>query len=90
LTGICSVNVDRNHIPDTFNILLGSPNNVMVLAKPAWWTLRTTLVVLALLAGLTLVIGVWVVVLRRRVVMLGGRCMLLTRLGFCVHDMSLD
>jgi len=30
------------------------------------------------------------VVLRRRVVMLGGRCMLLTRLGFCVHDMSLD
>ena len=67
VTGVCSVNVDRNHIPDTFNILLDSPDNVVVLARPSWWTLRNTVVVLASLAGLTLAIGVWVVVLRRRV-----------------------
>jgi PAS domain S-box-containing protein len=67
LTGICSVHVDRNRLPDTFNILLDSPDSVVVLARPSWWTLRNTGVVLASLAGLTLAIGVWVVVLRRRV-----------------------
>jgi len=67
LTGVCSVNVDRNRAPDAFNILLDSPESVVVLARPSWWTLRNTAVVLALLAGLTLAVGVWVVVLRRRV-----------------------
>jgi len=67
LTGICSVNVDRNRAPDAFNILLDSPDSVVVLARPSWWTLRNTAVVLALLAGFTLAVGVWVVVLRRRV-----------------------
>ena len=67
LTGICSVNVDRNHIPDTFNILHDSPDSIIVLARPSWWTLRNTGVALVLLAGLILAIGIWVVVLRRRV-----------------------
>ncbi len=67
LTGVCSVHVDRNRTPDTFNILVDSPNSVVVLARPSWWTLRNMGVVLASLAGLILAIGVWVVVLRRRV-----------------------
>ena len=67
LTGVCSVNVDRNRTPDAFNILLDSPDSVVVLVRPSWWTLRNTAVVVALLAGLTLAVGVWVVVLRRRV-----------------------
>jgi len=67
LTGVCSVNVDRNRVPDTFNILLDSPDSVVVLARPSWWTLRNTLVVLGLVAGLALAVAVWVVVLRRRV-----------------------
>ena len=67
LTGVCTVHVNRNRTPDTFNILPDSPGSVVVLARPAWWTLRNTLVLLASLAGLTLAIGVWVVVLRRRV-----------------------
>ena len=67
LTGICSVHVDRNRNPDAFSILLDSPDRVVVLARPSWWTLRNTAVILALVGGLTLVIGVWVVVLRRRV-----------------------
>jgi PAS domain S-box-containing protein len=54
LTGVCTVIVD-------------SPESIIVLARPSWWTLRNTLVLLASLAGLTLAIGVWVVVLRRRV-----------------------
>jgi PAS domain S-box-containing protein len=67
LTGICSANVDRNRNPDSFNILLDSPDSVIVLARPSWWTFRNMGVVLASLAGLILAIGVWVVVLRRRV-----------------------
>ena len=67
LTGICSVNVDRNRTPDTFNILLDSPHSIVVLAKPSWWTLRNAGVVLGLLVGVALAVGVWVVVLRRRV-----------------------
>jgi PAS domain S-box-containing protein len=67
LTGICSVNVDRNRIPDTFNIFLDSLDSVEVLARPTWWTFRHTGVVLALLLGIALAVGVWVVVLHRRV-----------------------
>ena len=67
LTGVCSVNVDRNRTPDTFNILFDSPDSVVVLARPSWWTLRNTLVLLASSAALILAIGVWVIVLRRRV-----------------------
>jgi signal transduction histidine kinase/CheY-like chemotaxis protein len=67
LTGICSVNVDRNRIPDTFNILLDSPQSVVVLARPSWWTLRKAGVFVALLFGVAFAVGVWVLVLRRRV-----------------------
>jgi signal transduction histidine kinase/CheY-like chemotaxis protein len=67
LTGVCSVNVDRNRTPDAFNILLDSPESIVVLARPSWWTLRKAAVVLALLVGVALAVGIWVVVLRRRV-----------------------
>ncbi len=67
VTGICSVNVDRNRKPDTFNILLDSPESLVVLARPSWWTLRKAGVVSALLVGIAFTVGVWVVVLRRRV-----------------------
>jgi PAS domain S-box-containing protein len=67
LTGICSVHVDRNRMPDAFNILFDSPDSVVVLVKPSWWTLQRIGVVLALLVGVALAVGVWVVVLRRRV-----------------------
>ena len=67
LTGVCSVHVDRNRTPDTFSLYLDSPDSVLVLARPSWWTLRNTIPVLALLVGVALAVGVWVVVLRRRV-----------------------
>jgi PAS domain S-box-containing protein len=67
ITGICSVSVDRNRTPDTFNILLDSPESVVVLARPSWWTLRKAGAVLALLVGIAFTVGLWVVVLRRRV-----------------------
>lgn len=67
LTGVCSVNVDRNRAPDGFNILLRSPDDVEVLARPSWWTLRRTLLLAGLFGGLALAVLAWVAVLRRRV-----------------------
>ena len=67
LTGICSVNVDRNRTPDTFNILLDSPDSIVVLARPSWWTLTRISSVLFVFAVIILVGTLWVRVLRRRV-----------------------
>ena len=67
LTGVCSVNVDRNRAPDGFNILLRSRDDIEVLARPSWWNLRRTLLLAGLCGGLTLAGLAWVVVLRRRI-----------------------
>jgi len=67
LTGVCTVSVDRDRAPDAIDILLDSPDSITVLARPSWWTLRNTVLVLALVAVVALAVGVWVVVLRRRV-----------------------
>jgi len=66
LTGVCSVTVDRNRTPEGFNILLRSPDDVEVLARPSWWNLRRTLLLAGLCGGLTLAVLAWVLVLRRR------------------------
>lgn len=67
LTGVCSVNVDRNRVPDAFSILLRSPSDLEVLARPSWWSLRNALAVTAFLAGVILAGVIWLVALRRRV-----------------------
>jgi len=67
LTGVCSVDVDRDRVPDGFNILLRSPDDVQVLARPSSWTLRRALLLAAVCGGLALAVLAWVVVLRRRV-----------------------
>jgi len=59
--------VDRDRTPDAIDILLDSPDSITVLARPSWWTLRNTGLVLALVALVALAVGGWVVVLRRRV-----------------------
>jgi PAS domain S-box-containing protein len=67
LTGICSVNVDRNRTPDTFNILLDSPDSIVVLARPSWWTLARISSLLIVFAVVILLGTLWVRILRRRV-----------------------
>ena len=75
VTGICSVQLDAQRsaigegmaVPKSFRILMRSPQDVVVLKKPSWWTPAHTIVLLALvLAGMLLVLA-WVVVLRKRV-----------------------
>ncbi len=52
---------------NSFELLLNTPDDVEVIARPAWWTLRRLLVVTTgLLAGLTLAFA-WIGLLRRQV-----------------------
>ncbi|MBL9135906.1 MAG: response regulator [Verrucomicrobiales bacterium] len=52
---------------DAFELLLNSPDDVVLVSRPSWWTLRRTLTLVAcLLAGLILA-ATWIGALRRRV-----------------------
>ncbi|PYV81264.1 MAG: hypothetical protein DMG93_16065 [Acidobacteria bacterium] len=67
VTGICSVRSGGLwRVPQSFRMLLRSPQDVFVLATPSWWNLRHTLWVLAITVGVLLVVMAWVVVLGRR------------------------
>jgi PAS domain S-box-containing protein len=67
LTGICSVEADYTRRPQSFSILLRSPEDIVVLRSPSWWTLKRTLWAVGVMAGLILAALAWVVLLRRRV-----------------------
>jgi PAS domain S-box-containing protein len=67
LTGVCVVNADQNGRPISFEILLRSPRDVMVLESPDWWTARRALTVLGLLLVVVLFVLGWVYLLRRQV-----------------------
>ena len=75
LTGVCSVQVDKYlsaqregaALPKSFRVLLRSPQDVVVLQKPSWWTASRILALLAICV-LTILLGtLWVAALKRRV-----------------------
>jgi diguanylate cyclase (GGDEF)-like protein len=74
-TGIYSGKVDEWHTfrkegvlqLESFQILMRTPRDVLVLESPSWWNSQHTLTVLGLMAVLTLVVLIWVIVLRLRV-----------------------
>jgi diguanylate cyclase (GGDEF)-like protein len=74
LTGVCSTQVDPNNLyqllmddPLTFKILLRTPADILVIHAAPFWTLMTTLILLALFAVVILAILMWVRALRKRV-----------------------
>jgi diguanylate cyclase (GGDEF)-like protein len=67
LTGICTIQVGSTLNPISFTILLRSPQDIVVLKQGPWWTPNRTLTVVSVLAGLTVLVLVWVVLLRNRV-----------------------
>jgi len=70
VTGVSEavINGDANPIDaTTFDLLLRSPSDVVVLRSPSWWTVERTMGVLAVLALLGTAAVVWAAVLRRRV-----------------------
>jgi PAS domain S-box-containing protein len=67
LTGICTMRVDENRTPVGFGLLLRAPEDVVIIHKPPWWTIKRALSLLGL-TGLVILLGLlWVVMLRRRV-----------------------
>jgi len=67
LTGVCSVRVNENRAVKGFTILLRSYDDVRVLQRPPWWTIKHAVAVLGFsVVGILAVLG-WVVALRRRV-----------------------
>jgi diguanylate cyclase (GGDEF)-like protein len=67
ITGICTVHADRERTPTSFSILLRSPQDIVVVKQAPWWTSTRILLLLAALAGVTVLAFLWVVMLRHRV-----------------------
>jgi PAS domain S-box-containing protein len=75
VVGICSmkggpdrlgISWDGFSVPGSFSVLLRSPQDVVVIRSPSWWTPTHAISTLGLAAVLTLVALAWVFVLRRR------------------------
>jgi diguanylate cyclase (GGDEF)-like protein len=67
VTGICAVNVGFDRNPTSFNILLRSPQDIVVLRRGSWWTAGHLLVLSAALFSAIVLAAVWVSMLRIRV-----------------------
>jgi signal transduction histidine kinase len=67
ITGICLVsNGGLWSVPQSFRILLRSPQDVTVLQAPPWWNLRRALWLLGIMGGVLLLVLAGMVVLGRR------------------------
>jgi signal transduction histidine kinase len=72
VTGVCRLepgewSAGENWRGKSFSILLRSPEDVVVLESPPWWTLKKVLWIACALAFVTLVAFSWVMVLHRQV-----------------------
>ncbi len=52
---------------DSFELLLNSPEDIRILARPPWWTLERLLVLVGILAGVLTFATIWINLLRRQV-----------------------
>jgi len=72
VTGVCRIEPGQWQAGDnwrakSFSIQLRSPDDVVLLQAPPWWTLKRLLWIAGALSLVTLLAFAWVVVLRRRV-----------------------
>jgi signal transduction histidine kinase/DNA-binding response OmpR family regulator len=67
LTGICTIEVDENRMPNMFQVRLRSPADVVVRELPSWWNLQRTLSLVGVLLLAILLALSWAAMLRRRV-----------------------
>lgn len=67
ITGIGVVKGDAARVPQSFEILLRSPDDVTLLAQAPWWTPRRALLAMAGLVAVAAGAFLWVATLRRRV-----------------------
>jgi signal transduction histidine kinase/CheY-like chemotaxis protein len=74
VTGVCSVQLDVREVitwegyirPKSFQILLRSPGDVVVVHGPSWWTAKHALLALSLAFAATLTALWWVAALKNR------------------------
>jgi len=52
---------------DSFELLLNSPSNIRVLARPSWWTARHALTVIGAMVFIILAAAVWITLLHQQV-----------------------
>ena len=67
ITGVCSVKVDQHRIPRSFELLVNSPEDILVLDRMPWLTTQSVLAVLGAVLLLAALVLVWVATLRRQV-----------------------
>ncbi|HVW84885.1 MAG TPA: GGDEF domain-containing protein, partial [Bryobacteraceae bacterium] len=67
LTGVCLVTYDPYHRGQSFHLLLRSGDDIQVTASPPWWDVRRAMWGLGLMAGVLLLSGGWITILRRQV-----------------------
>jgi signal transduction histidine kinase/CheY-like chemotaxis protein len=65
LTGVCSVEVDETRLPRSFRLLLRTPDDILILRQPSWWTVPRALLVLGFMTALVLGVLGWVAFLLR-------------------------
>jgi PAS domain S-box-containing protein len=67
IDGICSMQMDDAVATGSFRLLVGSPDSIVVLKNPPWWTLRHALALAGGMASVLVTALAWAVLLRRRV-----------------------
>ena len=67
LTGICILQADEDHNPQSFRILVRSMHDVAVIQPPPWGDIRRMLRIIAVLAALALAATLWAFLLKRQV-----------------------
>ena len=67
LAGISSFDSGRGSGPDALRLLLRSPNDIIVLSRPPWWTFRHAAWIVGMMAMLIVAIMAWLGILKRKV-----------------------
>ena len=67
VTGVCEVLAEENGAPPAFRLLVRSPQDIVLLAKPPWWNPQRVRWVLGLMAAIMFGTAAWVIVLRKQV-----------------------
>jgi PAS domain S-box-containing protein len=67
MTGICRIEVDENQKPIRYRVLLRTPEDVVVVRLPPWWSVRRTLGLMGIMVLATIAALRWAATLRHRV-----------------------
>lgn len=67
LTGLCLMSYDALEQGNSFQLLLRSPSDIVILSRPPWWNIRHALWLVGLLIAGACAALIWIAMLRKRV-----------------------